>query len=150
MEELFPLLVVFIGAIGSIVSAASKSKNNKTAMSAHRSAAAERFNAAREQAAPQPTAQGAALPPRPGQVITPTVHTHLQPDCDTHDKPGSLGVTSMEGKDPCHASQLTRVQPDMEAAPESPAITFDWTGENMVKAFVMQEILTRPCQRQAR
>ena len=83
--------------------------------------------------------------------MTPTVHTHLQPDCDTHDAPtsGSLNVVSPEGKDPCHQEQLPqRRQSVAEAAPaEQPGLTLDWNGEAMVKAFVMQEVLTRPCDR---
>ena len=30
---------------------------------------------------------------------------------------------------------------------EKPGLQLEWTGENMVKAFIMQEVLTRPCQR---
>ena len=87
----------------------------------------------------------------PKQLIEPTVHAHVQPDCEAHDTPGSLGVASSEGKDPCHEQQLThaRFVQEQEAENEG-GLTFDWSGESMVKAFVMQEILTRPCQRQAR
>ncbi len=154
MEELFPLLIVFIGAIGSIVSAASKSKNSKAATARHQSDLANRLRTvqAQQEAASQPL----RTPVQPQVVasapaMAPQVHTHYQPDCDTHDAPsGSLSVTSTEGKDPCHEAQLTHARSFQEPAQEEPGMTFDWSGENMVKAFVMQEVLTRPCQRQAR
>ena len=86
----------------------------------------------------------------PGQVIAPTVHPHVEPDCDTHDMPGSLGVTSEEGKDPCHDEQLIHTRQALEVPAEETAQPFPWSGENMMKAVIMQEVLTRPCQRRAR
>jgi len=35
----------------------------------------------------------------------------------------------------------------LAAAREESGLTLDWSGENMVKAFVMQEVLKRPCER---
>jgi len=85
------------------------------------------------------------------QPLQPLVHPHLQPDCDEHDKPGSLGVTSTEGKDPCHEEQLTIDRtPLFTSDAEHSGLSLDWSGNAMVKAFVMQEVLTRPCQRRAR
>ena len=60
------------------------------------------------------------------------------------------GVTSMEGKDPCHEDELTLERTYAEAPQQQGGLTFDWSGESMVKAFVMQEVLTRPSQRRAR
>lgn len=158
MEDLFPLFVIIIGAVGSIVSSISKEKTRKAAQEKHQAATAERmaFAQQKQQAADK------TLPPTPpvataspavtmgnfsSQQITPTVHPHVQPDCDTHDKPGSLGVTSLEGKDPCHEAQLTHPRTADDAEQEASGLTFDWSGENMVKAFVMQEVLTRPAKR---
>ena len=96
------------------------------------------------------------MPPRQEirrEVIQPKVHTHLAPDCKVHDRVGSLKVTSMEGKDPCHAQQLAPAQqprPVVQETQEKPGLQLDWSGENMVKAFVMQEVLTRPCERRRR
>ncbi len=160
MDELIPVLFIIIGAIASIVSSAKKEKEKK-ATEAHRQAAARaRADAARKQAAQQAEKSRAPIQPSvapamafsdiPGQVIAPTVHTHVRPDCDVHDVPGSLGVTSTEGKDPCHEEQLTSVRTFMEPAQEQSGLSLEWTGENLVKAFVMQEVLTRPCQRHAR
>lgn len=84
------------------------------------------------------------------KVIEPTVHAHTAPDCVTHDAPGSLGVASPEGKDPCHAAQLPdplQPRPAYAVASEIPGLSLEWSGENMVKAVIMQEVLTRPCQR---
>lgn len=86
----------------------------------------------------------------PGQVIAPTVHAHVEPDCDTHDMPGSLGVTSEEGKDPCHDEQLIHTRQALIVPAEETAQSLPWSGENMMKAVIMQEVLTRPCQRRAR
>lgn len=62
---------------------------------------------------------------------------------------GSMLADTHEGEDPCHEDQLRAVPaPVLSPTPEErPGLTLDWNGENMVKAFVMQEVLTRPCQR---
>ncbi len=160
MEELIPVLFIIIGAIASIVSSSKKEKERKEAKERHQAAAKARLEAAAKKM------QAKSEPPRvpiqpsvavpmsfsdvPGQVIAPTVHAHVQPDCETHDAPGSLGVASTEGKDPCHEEQLTHARSFAEPAQENAPLTLEWSGENMVKAFVMQEVLTRPCQRRAR
>ena len=141
MEDILGFVIVIIGLIASAASSAKKKQAKSTTfppvtkpqVSAPASAPAS-MSSMLPQAAP----------------IQPTVHTHVQPDCDTHDVPGSLGVRSMEGKDPCHDGQLKPRQPQAaEAAGAAPGIALEWTGENLVKAFVMQEVLTRPCQRRA-
>ena len=155
MEDLFGAIIVIIGIIGSIVSSAKKEKAKKVADEQRRSAAASRVQTAQKKQ-PRPPVSTPVQPPRAArpplheQAITPTVHTHLQPDCATHDVPGSLGTVSMEGKDPCHEDQLRHERSFPEADTQQGGLTFDWSGENLVKAFVMQEVLTRPCQRSAR
>ncbi len=156
MEELESFFEVFFAGIViviSMIASAKKAKNKRIYDAAKQSRAQEQ--AASEPAPTWTPAQPSVLPPPvftdgPSQVITPTVHPHLEPDCDTHDAPGSLGVTSTEGKDPCHEEQLTHPRTTDDSVQDAPGLTFDWSGENMVKAFVMQEVLTRPCQRQAR
>ena len=155
MEDAFSFIIVIIGVVASISSAIKKNRNSKAAAKPHWPSAADQPQPAeKKEPHPYTPAQPTVLPPReaaaPQQVIAPTVHTHVQPDCDTHDKPGSLGVASLEGKDPCHEDQLTHPRSMAEPVAEEGGLTFDWSGQNMVKAFVMQEILTRPCQRQAR
>lgn len=64
---------------------------------------------------------------------------------------GSLGVTTEEGYDPCHEEQadIMTVLEMTELPSESagPAVSFNWSGNEIMKAVVMQEILKRPCER---
>jgi len=161
LEDLFSVLIVIIGIVASIVSSARKNRNSKAAMQQYQSeASARRAEQPQTQPAekkePHPYAPVQTMMPAvsaanvPGQVIAPTVHAHVQRDCDTHDAPGSLGVTSMEGKDPCHEDELTLERTFAEPAPAEGGLTFNWTGSSMVNAVVMQEVLTRPSQRRAR
>lgn len=151
MDNIFGIIIVFVALIAKILSSAKKETEHKAAEEKRKAAAAARFQAAQQRmaAAAKPAS---VLPPMtfsdiPGQVIAPTVHAHVKPDCNTHDKPGSLGVTSMEGKDPCHEDQLTMQRSFAEATQQEGGLTFDWTGDSMVKAVVMQEVLTRPSVR---
>ncbi len=160
MDELIPVLFIIIGAIASIASSSKKEKERKAAEERRQAAAKARIEAAKKKTSQQaektytPIQPSVAVPMSfsdvPGQGVAPTVHAHVQPDCDTHDAPGSLGVASTEGKDPCHEEQLNHARIFMEPVQEQSGLSLEWTGENMVKAFVMQEVLTRPCQRHAR
>lgn len=156
MEDMLEVIFVFIAIGASIISSISKAKKRKADAAARRVRFPAQPAAAQKKAphpyvpAAQPVIPAMSVGDVPGQVIMPTVHTHLQPDCETHDAPGSLDFTSTEGKDPCHEAQLTHERTDVRSAPEAPGLTLEWSGENMVKAFIMQEVLTRPCQRHAR
>lgn len=159
IESFFEVMLVFIAVIGGLISTVKKSQRNRVHEAAQQSAAQARVKAAQQQikaAQRQAQSRSAAFPGTsfgdvPGQVMAPMVHPHVQPDCDTHDAPGSLGVTSLEGKDPCHEDQLTYAhRSEEDVASEQGGLTFDWTGSNMVKAVVMQEVLTRPAQRRAK
>lgn len=149
-EEGFVLPIIIVG---SIIASVSKRRKKAAAANQPRHHSPKAVNSA-----PQPQTKPAApaiMPALsfgdvPGQVMVPTVHTHVEPECDTHDMPGSLGVTSSEGKDPCHEEQLTHVRTFEEPAPTEGGLTFQWSGANMVQAVIMQEVLTRPCQRRAR
>lgn len=153
MENLFPLVIIMIILIGSITSTAKKEKDRRAAEEQRRAASPVKpKSVAPKQSHPYTPAQPTVMPPIafsdiPGQVIAPTVHAHVQPDCNTHDVPGSLGVTSMEGKDPCHKDQLTLDRTFAEVPQQEGGLTFNWTGDSMVKAVVMQEVLTRPVSR---
>ncbi|MBQ7850477.1 MAG: hypothetical protein IJ343_12185 [Clostridia bacterium] len=148
MEELFGVVWVFI-MIAVAVANSVKKKQQQSSMTVSTAQPA--------QPAAQPASMASMLPPRPegsDKPVRPTVHTHLELNCDTHDAPdtGSLGAVRTEGTDPCHDDLL----PHRTAAPmaaetqTSPSLTLDWSGDAMVKAFVMQEILTRPAQRRTR
>lgn len=141
MEDILGFIVVLIGAIGAIIGSASKKKQQ-----------AQRQYPPIVSAPAQPQAAPAVVTPHdvPMQVAQPTVHTHLAPDCDVHDASGSLAFRSTEGKDPCHEEQLRQSHEPLYEPSTQPGLTLDWTGDSMVKAFVMQEVLTRPSQRRAR
>lgn len=146
MEDLFSAIVMIVGGIIAVVASAQKKQKEKQ----QRTAAWPGVETARPQQAapPAPTVPAASmLPPRPA---APTVHPHLKPDCATHDVPGSLGVTSLEGKDPCHEDQLSAERSMAVEEALQPGIELAWSGKELVQAFVMQEVLTRPCQRRAR
>ena len=146
------VLIVIIGIIISIVYNARKNAERKVTEERRKAAVAARLQAAQQKkaAAAQPAT---VLPPVsfadvPGQVAMPTVHAHIEPDYEVHDAPGSLGAITAEGKDPCHEEDLTMVRTLMEEnTPQTGGLSFDWSGESMVKAFVMQEVLTRPVHR---
>lgn len=154
MEDLFSAIIVIIGIVASIVSSSKKAKAKKAAGDVHWPAPLQPKPAEKKESHPYAPVQtmmpAMSVSEAPGQVIAPTVHAHIQPDCETHDKPGSLGVTSMEGKDPCHEDELTLERTFAEPTQQEGGLTFNWTGSSMVNAVVMQEVLTRPCQRRAR
>lgn len=157
MEAIFeegllaPILII------SIVASIIKNQRKKAEKVKQQLGPAVQAAKPRPAAAPQPyapaqpiVAPAISFGDVPGQVIAPTVHAHVEPDCDTHDMPGSLGVTSEEGKDPCHDEQLIHTRQAAEVPAAETAQPFQWSGENMMKAVIMQEVLTRPCQRRAR
>lgn len=161
MEELFSLVAVIVVVIVNAISISSKSKKQTAAEEARKAAAAARIKAAQQklaeeahqaaEASAEVSASGAK--PAPMQVLQPTVHAHIAPDCAEHDAPtsGSLDFVSTEGKDPCHEDELTLVrQPAEVPVPTASGLTFDWSGDNLVKAFVMQELLQRPGTRNRR
>lgn len=157
MEELFSLGVLIVIFIANAISISAKQSKKAAAEEQRKAAAAARIKAAQQKMAAESAAAKASpapeAAPEPLQVITPTVHAHVEPDCEEHDAPtsGSLNFVSTEGKDPCHADELTLVrQPEEAPAPERPGLTLDWSGESLMKAFVMQEVLQRPGTRKRR
>lgn len=165
MEELVGFIPVIIIAIISAVAKSAKNQQKtqqhpyQQGMNSARPPVSQPAPAARP-AAPARPAQPAAqvsmasmLPQTPPQPLQPRVHDHLVPDCDTHDSPamGSLNFTSTEGKDPCHEEQLPQQRTAMPTANAvRPGVSLDWNGDALVRAFVMQEVLTRPCERRRR
>lgn len=86
----------------------------------------------------------------PQQVAQPRIQTRVQVTERPQVVLGSMGVDSHEGIHPCDEHEddlLTSDKPLIPMTVEKPGIQLDWTGENMVKAFIMQEVLTRPAQR---
>ena len=152
MEDLGGLIVVIVGILIAIANGNAKNKKKKQSAAASSQTVFQPAIPVQPQTA-APVSMASMLPPQPVAPVAPAqplVHEHLEPDCDTHDQAGSLGVTSMEGKDPCHEEQLTHSRPVDAAETVQPGLTMEWTGDAMVKAFVMQEVLTRPCDRRPR
>lgn len=167
VEELFESLFGFIMVVVAIISAIAKNNKKKTESIRKRAASpnhpsveqtlAEWFNA------PQPAASTAAEPapavmvpdpaPVPKQVAQPRVQTSVA----VKERPavvvGSMGVDTHEGLHPCddHNDEPMRdPKPLAPVAVEKPGIQLDWNGDNLVKAFIMQEVLTRPADRRRR
>ena len=82
-------------------------------------------------------------PARP-TVLQPTI-TFTEHDDSVYQ--GSMNAETGEGYDPCHDEQLTPLSaaetamPAAEAAP--PGLQLSWTGSEIVRGFVMSEILNR-------
>ena len=166
------LIVLFFIAV--VISSLSKSKKNsqqqKRAMD-QRKQSMQQFArpaspASVKPAAPRPAApkpmmmsvkpvavpvQPSAEPMQPAPAM-PTVQVTRHTD-DIFE--GSMAMESTEGYDPCHEEDLQEAVTPCELAPDdtpAPAAATDgldleWTGSAMVKAMVMQEVLTRPCDR---
>lgn len=64
---------------------------------------------------------------------------------------GSMNAKTGEGEDPCHENQLASAAPQIAPVPtERPGLTLNFSGNEMVRAVIMQEVLTRPCDRRRR
>ena len=99
---------------------------------------------------PQPRPVATEAKPAP---MEPRVHTHLSMDCDIDEPSGSMEFTSTEGIDPCHDEELPSrdtPRPSFPVAQEQPGLALEWNGDALVRSVIMQEVLTRPCQRKRR
>ena len=159
--DLFWVLIV----VGLIVRAVGNSRKKKEQQQAKRQRQTMEEIFGQDAAKPAGVQRTESKPvPRPAEMlpplrqepareaIAPRVHVHTAPACPVDDNVGSLHYQSTEGVDPCHEEQLSG-RPALQLAPmpvETPGIRLEWTGENMVKAFIMQEVLTRPCERRGR
>lgn len=105
--------------------------------------------------APAPQAAQQRQELRPTVSVTPhTEETFL----------GSLGEDSLEGVDPCHEDELAPAEYPCHASPDAMSgaaarpraaaqpskLNLHWSGDEMLRAVVMSEILTRPCDRRRR
>lgn len=93
------------------------------------------------------------VPEAPFAPIEPRVHTHLSMDCDLDEPSGSMDFVSTEGVDPCHDDELPSRGAPRSGAPavqEQPGLALEWNSDALVRSVIMQEVLTRPCQRKRR
>ena len=102
-----------------------------------------------------------AQAPQPAQAMAPAAETELPPQreephtltptvsYDRNDSlyQGSLNAVTGEGYDPCHNEQLAPLTAAETAVPAAdtavPGLQLSWTGSDIVRGFVMSEILTR-------
>ena len=166
MAELFPVLIV----IFILVSLTKKTK--KAQKSGTKQTTAQPRQSMPRQAQPavpvrpqQQAAVGQTINTPKGGVMKPRVATTIEVSKHDHSGmfEGSMQADSHEGMDPCHESELGEVrmpstysdriinrslEEEEEPQVAAPAIDLDWEdSKGLVKAFVMQEVLTRPCDR---
>lgn len=143
-----------------IVNAVKSAQKKKQAEEARRMPTAKAQQPKQPAPKPQPTPTVPTPAPMPAHAHTtvhatqPKVHEHLAAECDRDaELQGSMGYASPEGRDKCHEDELF---PAHENRPELPheeaqsGVKLDFSPNAMVQAMVMQEVLTRPCERRKR
>lgn len=160
MEDLFGALFAFIVVVISVAVKSSKTKVSSTTSRnpEERKMVEDVVNAMFNQPSKpaQPVRVQKAQTPAATPVVQaqPTVHTHLAPACDLDaDLSGSMRYDSPEGIDKCHEDELRPVDQPLQAeepVQEKSGLALDFSPDAMVQAIVMQEVLTRPCDRRRR
>lgn len=148
--QLIPIaLIIIIGVIASFSRSAKDAAKQKEALQKARSRP--------DRPAPQPRRQ-APQPetPRAHTVITPTLHDH------SGMYEGSLGADDgtegfgYEGRDrmPGERSEAvinaTLTGGDQPRPAAASPLALRWTGDSLLRAVVMQEVLRRPCEGRGR
>jgi len=122
------------------------SKLNKAAKQQQARQAGKASPGAKAKVAEVPKPAAPAFKPEPAR---PTV---MQPSISVteHDDSvyrGSLNAVTGEGYDPCHEEQLSSLSCAETAVPAAeaaePGLRLSWTGNEVVRGFVMSEILQR-------
>ena len=98
-----------------------------------------------EKAPQQPGSSTYAVPePARPTVLQPTI-TFTEHDDSVYQ--GSMNAITGEGYDPCHDEQLAPLTAAESAVPAAdatvPGLQLSWTGNEIVRGFVMSEILPR-------
>ena len=136
------LMVVIYLLIGS---AASKSrKTAKKGPGAVKNSPAPEAPSAADQLldSPEPTA---------GSALKPSVFVDYDPEISRHDDSvyaGSMNAVTGEGSDPCHDEQLSSMPSSgasqvPAASSPVPSLNLSWTGDEIVKGFIISEVLNR-------
>ena len=151
MEPFIPVIFLIVILLFTLSNAKKGAQKNAQK---GKGQTARHENQAQAQPAPeQPSPEG------PGETLStwermlaPTVHF---PDRDNSVYQGSLNAITDEGEDPCHEEQLSSPTMREETAPETnspaaapaagtaPGLSLRWTGDEVVRGFVMSEILKR-------
>ena len=140
-----PILVLAIIwlLIGLPLSKLNKAAKQQQASKAAQSRGAKQSGVKETQKASVSTAPVAPEPARP-TVMQPTITVTEHDDSIYR---GSMNAITGEGYDPCHDEQLaplTLAEAAVPAAAEaSPGLQLSWTGNEVVRGFVMSEILKR-------
>ena len=145
MEAFMPLLslaAIWLVIVLPIVKV-SQAVNKKKAQAnpgAAKGAGTARPGSRQQQAKPKPKPQAAQARP---SVMQPTIRPTGHDDSIYR---GSLNAVTGEGYDPCHDLQLaplTLAETAETASPETavPGLRLGWTGDEIVRGFVMGEIL---------
>ena len=138
LESFFPLIALFLvyTAIAAMSKTAKKVSDNRKSYSASRSAAPAETEPA------EGPAQEAAAAPRIREM-QPTIRVS---EHDDSVYTGSMNAVTGEGYDPCHDEQLkplTRAETIEPAPAAAPGLRLHWTGDEIVRGFVVSEILKR-------
>ena len=139
------LILVIIWVLAGLVSNGKKKNRQQTARNT-RPGRAESGGAKQQAEAkkPAPAAQPQAAPARPA-VLQPTISVTEHDDSIYR---GSLNADTGEGYDPCHDEQLSALstaerEPLSVPSEAAPGFQLGWSGNEIVRGFVMSEILTR-------
>ena len=158
MDDFLGVVLVIIAVVSAISKNAKKKKKAQEQSRQIQTAVPKMKAVPKDTQKPAPAAEESMLPPETPAApaarreIAPRVETRVRVSPHMEEYEGSLHAESTEGVDPCHEEQLSG-RPALQLAPmpvETPGIRLEWTGENMVKAFIMQEVLQRPCERRKR
>ena len=158
MDDFLGVVLVIIAVVSAISKNAKKKKKAQEQSRQIQTAVPEMKAVPRDTQKPASATEESMLSPEKlaapaaRREIAPRVETRVRVSPHMEDYEGSLHAESTEGIDPCHEEQLSeRPAPQLAPMPvETPGIRLEWTGENMVKAFIMQEVLQRPCERRKR
>ena len=139
-----PIVILIILWIIMGLASSKKKAQQKAARKAQPGAAKTRTKAPEAEPEPSGPAQPRVEPARP-TVMQPTIKVTEHDDSIYQ---GSLYAETGEGYDPCHDGQLSALsalerEPVSVPAAETPGLQLGWTGNDIVRGFVMSEILTR-------
>ena len=135
LESFFPLIALFL----IYTAIAAMAKGAKKVSGAQKSAAR---SATPADAAPAEAPAPEAAAPRIREM-QPTIRVT---DHDDSVYMGSMNAVTGEGYDPCHDEQLkplTRAETIEPAPAAAPGLQLHWTGDEIVRGFVVSEILKR-------
>lgn len=168
MDDFFGAIVVIIGLVAALAQRAKQGQARKQARrpmpmpmaagmpdipvppAARKAPAAEQImlpplaSAKAQETMLPPMASAASQRPVMAPRVQPTMDA---PEDAAEPYAGSMHAETHEGEDPCHPREERDV-PRMAPVPvETPGLRLNFSGDSLMQALVMQEVLKRPCQR---